>query len=304
MDKPSKLYGRDTEWRELTAFATSLATGASLGLVYGRRRQGKTLILELLARQSRGFLFAATQQSEAQSLADLGGAYADFVGLRQRVMFAHWPEALTELLRLGERDPVPVVIDEFPYLVAATPGLPSYLQQVLSPLGHAKTSTRTRLILCGSALTTMDQLLAGSAPLRGRAVMELVVRPFDFREAAGFWRLATKPELAFQVNALVGGTPAYLEMCGGTGPADIAGFDEWVIRHLLNPASAMFREGGQLLREEPSISDPTSYTAILAAISAGQPSQVGDRVSARPTERIAGSLVVWSAGHRPDRPDR
>ena len=40
-------------------------------------------------------------------------------------------------------------------------------------------------------------------------------------------------------------------------------------RRLLNPASAMFREGGLLLREEPSITDPTSYASVLAAISAG-----------------------------------
>jgi uncharacterized protein len=293
MDKPTRLYGRDTEWRELTEFTASAATGASLALVYGRRRQGKTLILELLAQQSRGFLFAATQQSEAQSLADLGASYADFLGLRQPVVFANWPEALAELMRLGDRTPVPVVIDEFPYLVAAAPGLPSYLQQVLSPLGYAKTNTRTRLILCGSALTTMNQLLAGGAPLRGRAVLELVLRPFDFREAAGFWHLTTEPELAFRVNALVGGTPAYLEMCGGAGPDDNASFDEWVIRHLLNPASAMFREGGQLLREEPSISDPTSYTAILAAISAGnrRRSEIGAALG-----RPSGSLAHLLSG--------
>lgn len=269
MEKPARLFGRDVEWRELSGFATATSEGASLALVYGRRRQGKTLMLELLARQTRGFLFAATQQSEAQNLADFGAAYADFLGIRQPVAFGGWPEALGELLRLGERGPVPAIIDEFPYLVSTTPGLPSYLQQALSPLGYAKERTRTRLILCGSAMTTMSQLLGGAAPLRGRAVLELVVRPFDFREAAAFWRLDSDPELAFRVNALVGGTPAYLEMCAGAGPADIASFDDWVVRRLLNPASAMFREGGMLLREEPSIADPTSYAGTLAAISAG-----------------------------------
>ncbi|GAB2800763.1 ATP-binding protein [Streptomyces chlorus] len=269
MVKPERLFARDVEWQELDEFAGSGPGGASLGLVYGRRRQGKTLMLELLARQTGGFLFAATQQSEAQNLADLGAAYAAFRGLRQPVMFGDWREALDELLRIGEDAPVPVVIDEFPYLVSATPALPSYLQQALSPLSHAKEHTRTRLILCGSALTTMAQLLGGGAPLRGRASMELVVRPFRFREAAAFWGVADDPELAFRLNALVGGTPAYKEMCGGAGPQGAADFDRWVARRLLNPASAMFREGGLLLREEPSISDPTSYAAVLSAVSAG-----------------------------------
>lgn len=269
MEKPARLFGRDVEWRELSEFASASSSGASLALVYGRRRQGKTLMLELLARQAKGFMFAATLQSQAQNLADFGAAYAQYLGIGRPVAFATWPEALQELLRLGERGPVPAIIDEFPYLVATTPGLPSYLQRALSPLGHAKEHTRTRLILCGSALTTMSQLLSAAAPLRGRAVLELVVRPFDFREAAGFWGLDEDPELAFRVNALVGGTPAYLDMCAGAGPADLASFDDWVERRLLNPASAMFREGGLLLREEPSIADPTSYSAVLAAISSG-----------------------------------
>jgi AAA+ ATPase superfamily predicted ATPase len=270
MVKPERLFGRDTEWRELEGFAASQQTGASLGLVYGRRRQGKTLMLELLVREVGGFLFGATQQSEAQNLADLGAAYAAFRGLRRPVLFADWREALDELLRIGEDAAVPVVIDEFPYLVAATPALPSYLQQALSPLSYAKEHTRTRLILCGSALTTMAQLLGGGAPLRGRASMELVVRPFRFREAAAFWEVEEDPELAFRLHALVGGTPAYKEMCGGAGPENPADFDGWVARRLLNPASAMFREGGLLLREEPSIADPTSYAAVLTAVSTGR----------------------------------
>ncbi|MEV0622804.1 ATP-binding protein [Nonomuraea sp. NPDC050404] len=269
LTKPPRLFGRDDEWAELADFVAAPSTGATLGLVYGRRRQGKTLMLELLARETGGLLFAATQQTEAQNLADLGAAYAEYRGLRQPVSFGDWREGLDELLRLGEERATPVIIDEFPYLVSTTPALPSYLQRALSPTGHAKERTRTRLILCGSALTTMAQLLGAGAPLRGRAVLELILRPFGFRDAAAFWGLTQDPELAFRVNALVGGTPAYLEMCGGSGPADLDAFDRWVHRRLLNPASAMFREGGLLLREEPSISDPTSYAAVLAAISAG-----------------------------------
>jgi hypothetical protein len=125
------------------------------------------------------------------------------------------------------------------------------------------------MILCGSALTTMSQLLGGGAPLRGRSRLELVVRPFGFREAAEFWEVADDPELAFRLHALTGGTPAYKDMCGGSGPRSLAHFDRWVQRRLLNPAGAMFREGGLLLREEPSITEPTSYAAALGAISAG-----------------------------------
>ena len=285
--KPDRLFDRDVEWAELSEFAGSDELGATLGLVYGRRRQGKTLLLELLALETGGFMFGATQQTEAQNLADLGAAYGAYRGLGQPVAFAGFREAFDELLRLGEERPTAVIIDEFPYLVAATPALPSYLQQALTPLGHARQGTRTRLILCGSALTTMSQLLGGGAPLRGRARMELVVRPFLFREAAEFWDAGHDHELAFRLNALVGGTPAYKDM-SGSGPRDLAGFNRWVERRLLSPASAMFREGTLLLREEPSIADPTSYASVLAAISAGasRRSEIGAAL-ARPSSALA-----------------
>ncbi len=267
--KPARLHGRQAEWDELTEFAAAPTPGATLGLVYGRRRQGKTLMLELLAQQTGGFFFGATQQSESQNLADLGAAIARQQGLGSPLALADWRAALGELLRLGRDRQLPVIVDEFPYLVATTPALPSYLQQALSPLGEAKEATRTRLILCGSALTTRSTLLGAGAPLRGRAVLELVVRPFGYREAAAFWAIED-PELAFRVNALAGGTPAYLEMSGGAGPRSVADFDRWVQRRVINPASAMFREGSLLLREDPSIADPTSYAAVLTALSAGR----------------------------------
>jgi AAA+ ATPase superfamily predicted ATPase len=73
------------------------------------------------------------------------------------------------------QNPVPVVIEEFPYLVKANPEIPSIIQQALRPFGHAKSATWTRLLLCGSALSVMGKLLSGTAPLHGRAGLELII---------------------------------------------------------------------------------------------------------------------------------
>lgn len=98
-----------------------------------------------------------------------------------------------------------MVIDEFPYLAKANPELPSIIQEALRPLRDQRTGSRTRLLLCGSALPFMGRLLSGNAPLRGRAGLELVVRPLDHRLATEFWGI-TDPHLAMKVNAIVGGT--------------------------------------------------------------------------------------------------
>jgi uncharacterized protein len=269
LPKPPELHDRTDEWEALTDFTADPDLGAVLGIVYGRRRQGKTLMLELLAEASGGLAFTGLQQSNTQNLTDLAAAYAEFTGL-PGASFASWPDAIAALLALGDRvgRPVPVILDEFPYLVEQAPELPSALQRALSPRGVARRSGQARLILCASAFAVMRGLLGGSAPLRGRARMELVVQPFDFREAAGFWGVADDPELAFQVHALVGGTPAYRDMCVDS-PQSVAEFGEWVLARLLHPASAMFREGGALLYEEPELGDAALYHAVLAAICGG-----------------------------------
>lgn len=237
-----------------------------------RRRQGKTLLLELLTEATGGFLFTGSEQSDAQNLADLSAAFSRFARVPYPVHFADWPQAIDALLRLGEDAdrPVSVVLDEFGYLLAQNPAIPSLLQNALSPRGRARRSSRTRLILCGSALATMRGLLAGSAALRGRATTELLVHPFDYRDAAQFWQLAGQWWAAARLDALVGGTPAYRDFCGGDAPADEADLDGWVVRHLLNPSSAMFREGRILLAEDPDITAPAPYLAVLGAIARGR----------------------------------
>jgi AAA+ ATPase superfamily predicted ATPase len=267
--KPADLHDRAEEWQSLADFTLGTEAHTTLGIVYGRRRQGKTLLLELLAEATDGFLFTGLQQSNTQNLADLADAYASFAGL-PGARFATWPDAIEALLLAGDRtgQPVPVVLDEFPYLIEQAPELPSVLQRVLSPRTTARRSGQTRLILCGSAFTTMKALLGGSAPLRGRARLELIVQPFGYREAAEFWGLADDTELAFRVHSLVGGTPAYKDMCVDQ-PRSMGSFDEWVTRRLLHPASAMFREGSALLNEEPDLGNAALYHAVLSAICSG-----------------------------------
>lgn len=269
LPKPAVLHDRDQQWTTLADFATSTATGARLALVYGRRRQGKTLLLDLLARQTGGLIFTGLPQAGPMNLRRLARAYAEHTA-GPTPAFPDWEQALDHLLRLGERDdrPALIVLDEFPFLMSSEPALPSLLQIALEPLGRARTRSRARLVLCGSAMHVMRGLLAGSAPLRGRADHEMMMRPFGYRDAASFWSVAGDPDLAFRVHALVGGTPAYRAMAGGP-PTDAADFDRWVVNAVLNPDRAIYREGAVLLHEEPETTDLGLYYSVLSAIAQG-----------------------------------
>lgn len=178
--------------------------------------------------------------------------------------FAGWDEAITRLMRLAVNGPKPVVINEFP----------SHIQRSFEPAAQRR-NTPVRLLLCGSALSFMGKLLAGSAPLRGRAGLELLVPTLDYRLAREFWGISDL-RTAMLTNAIVGGTPAYRrEFAQDDVPAGPSDFDQWICRTVLNPGRPLLREARYILAEEPDIHDTALYHAVLAAIAEGNTTRGG-----------------------------
>ena len=68
LGKPPHVFGREREWKALADFAADPRPEATLGIVSGRRRQGKTYLLRSLAAATGGFFFEAAEATEAESL--------------------------------------------------------------------------------------------------------------------------------------------------------------------------------------------------------------------------------------------
>jgi AAA+ ATPase superfamily predicted ATPase len=271
--KPGHLFDREAEWKGLVSFAADARPGATLGVVSGRRRQGKSYLLQAVASALGGIYFPALELTEAVSLRLFADELIRFSG-SPVPRFRDWLEAIPYLFRLTGDRALPVVIDEFPFLVKASPALPSIIQREFGP-GGSGSASRARLLLCGSAMSVMGGLLSGRAPLRGRAGLELIVHPFGYRDAARFWQISD-PKLAVLVHSVVGGTPAYRrELAREDTPADLADFDAWLIRTVLNPQSPLFREARYLLAEETEIRDPSLYHSVLAAVAEGNTTSGG-----------------------------
>jgi len=252
-------------------FLDSAADRPTLGLVYGRRRIGKSTLLERIADDRNGFYWEATRAESAVHLARLGAAIGEHVGVGP-LDLSSWEEAFHQLLRLGAGAAVPVVVDEFGYVLEADRSADSVVAAALGPAGRHKAGGRARLILCGSALAMMQSLTSGQAPLRGRAGMELVMHPATFREAA--LRLGERPDLqlATRVYAVIGGVIGYAtDMVDFDLPSRRAGFDRWVARRVLSPAATLHHEAATLLSEDPTLSagSPIIYHSILGAIANG-----------------------------------
>jgi AAA+ ATPase superfamily predicted ATPase len=276
--KPSRVFDREVEWDGLAAFVARRMPQAMLGVVSGRRRMGKTYLLRALVEQQGGFYFGATAATEGESLRQFGTALARHAGARVPFSFATWDDAISYLFDLADPDrgaePLLVVIDEFPYLAKAAPELPSLIQREMDRFQVE--GSRMRLLLCGSATSVMGGLLASTAPLRGRAQLELVVRPFGYRSAAEFWGVAESPALAARLHAVLGGTPAYRrQFLAEDVPEGLDDFDDWLCRTVLSPLSPLFREARYLLAEEADIRDTALYHSVLAAVAEGNATRGG-----------------------------
>ena len=276
MGRPGDLFDRVDEWADLDWFAAGTRPGLDIGIVSGRRRQGKSYLLRRLAAAHGGIYALALEEERRPALDRFGRGVTATLGLPAELRFEDWTRAIRLALGLdgGGRGRL-VVLDEFPYLLRGSPELTSALQAVYDDARDESAASGARLILCGSAFAIMSELLSGARPLRGRARLDLVVRPFDFRLSREFWGIEDL-DVAFRLHAIMGGTPGYRDLTDGA-PQSLHELDGWLAATVLNPAHALFGEADYLLREDPRITDRALYHSVLGAVAAGSttPAAIG-----------------------------
>ena len=131
-----------------------------------------------------------------------------------------WLGVLHYLARAAERHAgLADVLDEFPYLADTDPALPSVIQKFWdSGAAHAG---NLKLLLCGSIISQMQELLAERNPLYGRKTLALDLAPLPLQDAAQFvpprtgWRLsASSAECLSICNSWIPERPCTATSCG------------------------------------------------------------------------------------------
>ncbi|MDN5851395.1 MAG: ATP-binding protein [Actinomycetia bacterium] len=297
--RPPDLFDREIEWGDLERFVTSSTPGTRVGILYGRRRLGKSFLLRRLAREYDGTYYMAIEQEPLPAKQRFADAVAVRLGLDAgQVQFRDWTEALRTAIGAQERRRL-LILDELPYLLAHPQGaeLPSVLQAIVDDSRDVRDATPHRIIVCGSALSVMSELLSGGKPLRGRAEIDLLLRPFDYRSTAAFYGIAD-PEVAFHLYSIVGGIPGYRDLLGDPSPQTDGDLEQLLLDTVCNPSHALFGEAAYLLREDPRVTDRALYYSVLAAIAGGAttPSKIGT-VLGRDARSLAHPIdVLTTAG--------
>ena len=232
-----------------------------MAVVYGRRRVGKTTLISEFCKNKRTVFFSCLQMSAAQNLEALSAAVARAEdGASEAVRtFAGFADAFTRMAELAARQRLVVVLDEYPYLAKAEPGISSLLQNFLD---HQFKETKLFLILCGSSMSFMEkQVLGYQSPLYGRRTAQFKVEPFDYYETAAWFAGRSREEQAI-LYGITGGVPLYLEQFS---PA--LSLRENLLENFFSRSAMLFEEPGNLLKQE--LREPERYNSIITAVAAG-----------------------------------
>lgn len=256
-----KFLNRKSELERLTRLVDRGVAG--LAALWGRRRVGKSRLLVELCRRCEGGLYTVADQSAAAvQRAYFARALAGRLPGFEETSYPDWERLLRRLSRdaRARNWRGPLVIDEFPYWVAASPELPSLLQRWIDE--EARESGLLAIVAGSSQEMMQGMVLNANAPLYGRALEAIDLPPLGPHWITAALKLR-QPIDALRAYALWGGVPRYWELAEPFG----ADLDKAVDELVLQPQAPLHREPDRLLLEE--LPPAVSLRPVLDLIGSG-----------------------------------
>lgn len=197
-------YGREKQKKSiLDMFAKD---EQMISLIYGRRRIGKSELIKQSLRETDviSIYYECKQTSEmnnVDSLAELIGEKFDF----PKPAFSNIEEVISFLFKKSKEHSLILVLDEYPYLRDNVRGIDSIMQSIIDKY---KDTSHMKLIICGSYVDTMRQLLSKQNPLFGRVDLTIELKAMDYYESAMFYQ-DFSDEDKVRLYSVFGGIPYY-----------------------------------------------------------------------------------------------
>ena len=249
--------GRSRELNKLNALYNS--NQFEFVVFYGRRRVGKTTLINEFTEQKKSIYYMAMEGTKKENLAGLSKTFLQ-ESLAPLSQFNDYEDLLLYIDQLalsGER--YIVAIDEFPYLAASYPAISSLLQKHID---HCWKNSNLFLILCGSSMSFMEeQVLGYKSPLYGRRTAQFKIHPFTFFEARQMLSSFAPEDQAILYGA-TGGIPEYLSRINR-----YLSLERNLIDLFFDESGRLFEEPVNLLKQE--LREPATYHSIISAIAGG-----------------------------------
>ena len=227
---------------------------SSLVVMYGRRRLGKSTLIKRVLSDNDVYFLADRSEAQHQRILlakMIAQVFPDF----DKLTYPDW-ESMFRAVNYRTDKRFTLCLDEFPYLVAQSPELPSVLQKLVD-----EKQLKYNLVLCGSSQNMMYGLfLDSTAPLYGRAdeIMRLAPIRLPYIQEA----LSLGAMEAIEEYAVWGGVPRYWEL-----RENRSSLDDALWRNILSVNGILYEEPVKLFQDD--VKDIVKTSTIMSYIGTG-----------------------------------
>ncbi|MGI9294170.1 MAG: AAA family ATPase [Pseudomonadales bacterium] len=217
---------------------------ASLAVITGRRRIGKSRLIEQFAtnndRYRRVFISALAPQDGVKA-ASQRRAFAEQLALELNlppVRDDAWMDLLVHLARATEKGRWIILLDEVSWMAGKDPEFLPKLKVVWDE--YLKKNPHLILVLCGSVSSWLEDNILSSTGFVGRVSLHLRLDELPAQHCNAFWGSAARrvsPYEKLKVLSVIGGMPRYLEEVIVKQSAE-----ENIRRLCFRPEGMLFRE--------------------------------------------------------------
>lgn len=274
--------GREKELSQLSSLF--LKSGSSLVVCRGRRRIGKSTLIEHFGKTSHRFL-------QFQGLAPRNGigrqeqldAFSEQLAQQSglpKMRLDSWSQAFALLANQINGLKTVLFLDEISWMATGSPDFAGYLKIAWDT--EFKQKSRLIVVLCGSVSSWIEKNILNNTGFVGRLSLTISLEELPLQYCNEFWlkksgKISSREKL--KVLAVTGGVPRYLEEIRPSLSAE-----ENIRRLCFSREGLLFNEFGQIFNDIFSKRSPV-YQSIVTALADGS----------RERDEI-GKAIKWKRG--------
>ena len=241
--------------KELSDLKQEYNNKHSFVVIYGRRRIGKTALIQEFIKDKPALYFLATEESEPQSMKRFALSLSQFANQEfiAKANFDDWIELFKLFAAVPGKNTKVLVLDEFQYMLNTNPAFTSIFQKAWDEILSKQD------IICSSYINMMaKQVLAENSPLYGRRTSQIRLAPLPFFDIRQHYQNKPFSDVV-ELYSVTGGVPKYLEFFDNKNS-----LMDNISRVILNKNGFLYEEPTFLLHKE--VKEPVNYYSVMKAI--------------------------------------